>query len=610
MFKFGVKLFTDAYEIYKELNPNTLSGAIDVIVVEQADGKILKSTPFYVRFGKIGVLRTKEKSKRGFSTSSRLLREGAEIFLMIFWFFCDALKVDIEVNDQLFTAVKMVLDDNGDGYFVDNETLSTNMCPSNRVGIPSKPRNISASCPDLRSAVNLITPSGSSTSIHINNSKLMKLSFKKKFKKLSVKKISKILDSDSKVRKVSWVYGSYNGRSVRGIIHINHDLQDCNRSTATVSFDNCAIQNTKKEMSIYSERPLIASPTSPNAVKPANGIFKKFADFNFRYRSYFDFTVAIPVLIKALVFSKPITDDFIAKLCHNKKPLVIQPKVIDKDVQHNAVEPSRHSSWFPWRLSNLYKHPINNEVLQKSDSSSLIPDRSPSSDFSIRNHPATHSLKKSLCLSSDELKKMNLKYDELNTVKFSITTKYQGTYTCQCSIFVWKSNDKIVISDIDGTITKSDVLGHFMPLVGHQWDQPNVVDLFKNISRNGYRLIYLSARAIGQAQYTKDYLKSVMQNGRFLPNGPLLLSPTSLFGALHREVIEKKPEVFKIDCLLKIKALFPSRLNPFYAGFGNKATDEITYKSCGIHSSRIFNIDPSGRVNFLDRKLSATPGAL
>ncbi|KOB73842.1 Lipin-3 [Operophtera brumata] len=41
-----------------------------------------------------------------------------------------------------------------------------------------------------------------------------------------------------------------------------------------------------------------------------------------------------------------------------------------------------------------------------------------------------------------------------------------------------------------------------------------------------------------------------------LPDGPLLLNPTSLLRAFHREVIEKKPEEFKIQCLADIKALY------------------------------------------------------
>ena len=45
---------------YSEINSATLTGAIDIIVVRQADGSFIGS-PFHVRFGKIGVLRSREK---------------------------------------------------------------------------------------------------------------------------------------------------------------------------------------------------------------------------------------------------------------------------------------------------------------------------------------------------------------------------------------------------------------------------------------------------------------------------------------------------------------------------------------------------------------------
>ena len=47
-------------EFYSEINAATLTGAIDVIVVEQEDGSF-KCSPFHVRFGKLGVLKAKEK---------------------------------------------------------------------------------------------------------------------------------------------------------------------------------------------------------------------------------------------------------------------------------------------------------------------------------------------------------------------------------------------------------------------------------------------------------------------------------------------------------------------------------------------------------------------
>lgn len=52
-------------------------------------------------------------------------------------------------------------------------------------------------------------------------------------------------------------------------------------------------------------------------------------------------------------------------------------------------------------------------------------------------------------------KKAKLKlHDGPNDVVFSITTQYQGTCRCAGTIYLWNWNDKIIISDIDGTITK------------------------------------------------------------------------------------------------------------------------------------------------------------
>lgn len=47
-------------ELYKGINQATLSGCIDVIVVRQPDG-MFQCSPFHVRFGKLGVLRSREK---------------------------------------------------------------------------------------------------------------------------------------------------------------------------------------------------------------------------------------------------------------------------------------------------------------------------------------------------------------------------------------------------------------------------------------------------------------------------------------------------------------------------------------------------------------------
>ncbi|CAG8843208.1 17182_t:CDS:2, partial [Gigaspora margarita] len=54
------KLVSTVNQFYREINPSTLSGAIDVIVVQQPNGD-LACSPFHVRFGKLSVLRPQEK---------------------------------------------------------------------------------------------------------------------------------------------------------------------------------------------------------------------------------------------------------------------------------------------------------------------------------------------------------------------------------------------------------------------------------------------------------------------------------------------------------------------------------------------------------------------
>lgn len=66
---------------------------------------------------------------------------------------------------------------------------------------------------------------------------------------------------------------------------------------------------------------------------------------------------------------------------------------------------------------------------------------------------------------------------------------------------------------------------------------------------------------------------------------------------LHREVIMRKPELFKMACLRDIQRLFGDKSRtPFYAGFGNRITDALSYRSVSIPSSRIFTIDSSSTV--------------
>lgn len=301
---------------------------------------------------------------------------------------------------------------------------------------------------------------------------------------------------------------------------------------------------------------------------------------------FFSFQIASSFLMSLLLYQKELPASQVARLIEQQQLLNSKKK-----------EVANRSSWWSWRRSYSEKSPqpkITDDLainLAKDKFKPLVPEDGSETDLedldenlnlkSDYNLKFLHksNYKKVLRLGSKDIENLveNINLREgVNTVQFSVTTAYQGTSRCNCRVYLWNYDDKIIISDIDGTITKSDVLGHILPRIGRDWAQSGVANLFTKIKENGYKMLYLSARAIGQAEGTREYLKSVKQGELCLPDGPLLLSPTSLLSAFHREVIEKKPEEFKISCLKDIQALFPS--NPFYAGFGNKINVSIAMR--------------------------------
>ena len=198
---------------------------------------------------------------------------------------------------------------------------------------------------------------------------------------------------------------------------------------------------------------------------------------------------------------------------------------------------------------------------------------------------------KTLRLTSDQLKSLGLKPGP-NPISFTVNRA-----TCQAYMYLWRYDVPIVISDIDGTITKSDALGHVLNMIGRDWTHIGVAKLYTEIVNNGYNIMYLTSRSVGQADNTRAYLAGVVQENYRLPRGPTIMSPDRTIAALRRELYIRKPEVFKMACLRDIKNLFgPGRL-PFYAGFGNRLTDALSYRSVSIPSSRIFTINNYGEVS-------------
>jgi len=86
----------------------------------------------------------------------------------------------------------------------------------------------------------------------------------------------------------------------------------------------------------------------------------------------------------------------------------------------------------------------------------------------------------------------------------------------------------------DHHVIRSDGLGHVFAMFGRDWTHVGVAKLYTDIVRNGYKIMYLTSRAIGQADATRGYLKGIKQNDYQLPEGPVIMSPDRLMASLHR----------------------------------------------------------------------------
>ncbi|XP_015762766.1 PREDICTED: phosphatidate phosphatase LPIN3-like [Acropora digitifera] len=102
------RLVSNVRGFYSEINSATLTGAIDVVVVRRQDGSFVGS-PFHVRFGKLGVLRSREKI------------------------------VDIEINGEP-VELQMKLGEAGEAFFV--EELENGISDSLDSSLPSSKRHV------------------------------------------------------------------------------------------------------------------------------------------------------------------------------------------------------------------------------------------------------------------------------------------------------------------------------------------------------------------------------------------------------------------------------------------------------------------------------------
>ena len=63
---------------------------------------------------------------------------------------------------------------------------------------------------------------------------------------------------------------------------------------------------------------------------------------------------------------------------------------------------------------------------------------------------------------------------------------------------------------MDGTITEEDVAGRVFPVFGFKANHDGVVKLLDGVARNGYTVVYLTARSMGEDAGLREYLFEVI----------------------------------------------------------------------------------------------------
>uniref|UniRef100_A0A8C0H467 phosphatidate phosphatase n=1 Tax=Chelonoidis abingdonii TaxID=106734 RepID=A0A8C0H467_CHEAB len=177
------------------------------------------------------------------------------------------------------------------------------------------------------------------------------------------------------------------------------------------------------------------------------------------YNRYYNWALAAPMILSLQVFQKSLPKATVESWVKDKMP-------------------KKSGRWWFWRKrdSMAKQPPEAKEGKSEAQRTNDLP-ATTKEHFEIchKNYYSTADIPFHLWA------KLKLR-DGPNDVVFSITTQYQGTCRCAGTIYLWNWNDRIIISDIDGTITKSDALGQILPQLGKDWTHQGIAKLYHSIN--------------------------------------------------------------------------------------------------------------------------------
>lgn len=558
------KIFTNVSEIYNIVNPLTLSGVNDIIVIKRKDGTY-HCSPFQLRFSRLQFINSKSQIVHLF-INGQITDVNMTITSQGDLYFEEAVDFDVSY------LTKEEYDESMINTILENELFNTNI---------ELDKNMSKN----------------NNNLYTQHSGILQFKHNKNLYSKSFESL-KIEDSSLRTKE-----------SLKNIKKENH-----NPKLILSNFMNPSeINQWRKERLFHLKRRAFSKnlffKTNHENYFDLSLIYEKFyyllissEHFEFLMRKY-----ACLLMVLEDIYNNSSTAEFHLSKClyvrlDQGKPDQTFNKFMTRKVDDtNNLVVMLHNNLYKFYLTYYHFCKIFFEVrLSKNKKQRLLKILEELHNENLgwnifgQKKPIKRDIQFTMVLNSKELSNLNLNYGR-NEALFKISGMDENLET---AIYLWNETDKIVISDIDGTITKSDVWGLISSYIGADWTHLGIASLFSKLYENGYKIIYLSARSLGQSGNTKEYLYNVEQDNYKLPDGPILLNPDGLFSAIYREIIAKNPDEFKINVLNSIKQLFSNeyRDDAIVAGFGNKLTDIIAYKTVNIPTNRIYTINTYGQI--------------
>ena len=95
-----------------------------------------------------------------------------------------------------------------------------------------------------------------------------------------------------------------------------------------------------------------------------------------------------------------------------------------------------------------------------------------------------------------------------------------GDLSLKAEVYLYTDLEKLLVSDVDGTLTKNDVGGLIHNYRGKEYLHDGYHELINSLDKNGYKIVWMTMRSLPLYDFSKSYIREHVQ-----VEGPLLMEP-------------------------------------------------------------------------------------